>query len=242
MLLGEEIGWEELLGEEAAEELPEEDEAEEALPEEAWELSGVFLLLSGTEGSSEEGAERSSEGASEGSDVSSEESMEGSRSKSRGDSPISGREDPEETASTSFAAAMAPVEKTADTVKPEAAKIAARTRRYVLRIALLPYSPSSVEIEGASMGLSPPSGEEGSPGVGSSGEELGSGAEEDSEGASGEEGFGSEDSTGAELSSGIGGSTEDSEEGSEEAAGAEDSGVEELGVELGLEGTGSVST
>ena len=28
----------------------------------------------------------------------------------------------------------------------------------------------------------------------------------------------------------------------EEAAGAEDSGVEELGVELGLEGTGSVST
>ena len=82
VLLGEEIGWEELLGEEAAEELPEKDEAEEALPEEAWELSGVFLLLSGTEGSSEE--------ASEGSDVSSEESMEGSRSKSRGDSPISG--------------------------------------------------------------------------------------------------------------------------------------------------------
>lgn len=225
VLLGEEIGWEEL---------PEEDEAEEALPEEAWELSGVFPLLSGMRGSSEE--------ASEGSDVSSEESMEGSRSKSRGDSPISGREDPEETASTSFAAAMAPVEKTADTVKPEAAKIAARTRRYVLRIALLPYSPSSVEIEGASMGLSPPSGEEGTSGVGSSGEESDSGAEEDSEGASVEEGFGSEDSTGAELSSGIGGSTEDSEEGSEEAAGAEDSGVEELGVELGLEGTGSVST
>ena len=85
VLLGEEIGWEEL---------PEEDEAEEALPEEAWELSGVFLLLSGMGSSSEE--------ASEGSDVSSEESMEGSRSKSRGDSPISGREGPEETASTAF--------------------------------------------------------------------------------------------------------------------------------------------